>query len=92
MFAIENIDRTSPVSGDIEMTYKGVNKGVALDNMCKELCFTPDEVMSFGDADNDIEMLQFAGYGIAMGNASMIAKQRQNMKPCPMARMELQQQ
>ena len=55
--AIENIDRTSPVSGDIEMTYKGVNKGVALDNMCKELCFTPDEVMSFGDADNDIEML-----------------------------------
>lgn len=70
LFAIENIDRTSPVSGDIEMTYKGVNKGVALDNMCKELCFTPDEVMSFGDADNDIEMLQFAGYGIAMGNAS----------------------
>lgn len=70
LFAIENIDRTSPVSGDIEMTFKGVNKGVALDNMCKELCFTPDEVMSFGDADNDIEMLQFAGYGIAMGNAS----------------------
>jgi len=70
LFAIENIDRTSPVSGDIEMTYKGVNKGVALDNMCKELCFTPDEVMSFGDAYNDIEMLQFAGYGIAMGNAS----------------------
>lgn len=70
LFAIENIDRTSPVSGDIEMTFKGVNKGAALDNMCKELCFTPDEVMSFGDADNDIEMLQFAGYGIAMGNAS----------------------
>lgn len=70
LFAIEEIDRTSPVSGDIEMTFKGVNKGVALDNMCKELCFTADEVMSFGDADNDIEMLQFAGYGIAMGNAS----------------------
>lgn len=70
LFAIEEIAKTSPVSGDIEMTFKGVNKGVALENMCKELCFTPEEVMSFGDADNDIEMLQFAGYGIAMGNAS----------------------
>ena len=74
LFAIEEIDKTSPVSGDIEMTFKGVNKGVALENMCKELCFTPDEVMSFGDADNDIEMLQFAGYGIAMGNASADCK------------------
>ncbi|MDE6659600.1 MAG: HAD-IIB family hydrolase, partial [Eubacterium sp.] len=63
LYAFDEIDKTSPVSGDIEMTYKGVNKGVALENMCKELCFTSDEVMSFGDADNDIEMLQFAGYG-----------------------------
>lgn len=70
LFAVEEIDKTSPVSGDIEMTYKRVNKGAALSNMCKELGFTSDEVMSFGDADNDIEMLQFAGYGIAMGNAS----------------------
>ena len=70
LFAIDGIDKTSPVSGDIEMTFSGVNKGNALENMCKELCFTSDEVMAFGDADNDIEMLQYAGYGIAMGNAS----------------------
>lgn len=70
LFNVPNVNFTSPVSGDIEMTCSGVNKGNALDNMCKELNFTPDEVMAFGDADNDIEMLQFAGYGIAMGNAS----------------------
>uniref|UniRef100_UPI00259A8B35 HAD hydrolase family protein n=1 Tax=uncultured Granulicatella sp. TaxID=316089 RepID=UPI00259A8B35 len=28
------------------------------------------EIMAMGDANNDIEMLQFAGLGIAMGNAS----------------------
>ncbi len=52
------------------MTAKGVNKGAALDNLCKAINFTPDEIMSFGDADNDIEMLQFSGCGIAMANAS----------------------
>ena len=30
----------------------------------------PSEIMAMGDANNDIEMLQFAGLGIAMGNAS----------------------
>ncbi len=70
LLAVSGIDYTSPVSGDIEMTAKGVNKGAALDNLCKAINFTPDEIMSFGDADNDIEMLQFSGCGIAMANAS----------------------
>lgn len=70
ILSVDNIDHTSPVSGDLEITFSGVNKGEALSQMCKELSFTADEVMSFGDADNDIEMLRFAGYGIAMGNAS----------------------
>ena len=28
------------------------------------------QIMAFGDSENDIEMLEFAGLGIAMGNAS----------------------
>ena len=32
------------------------------------------EIMAMGDANNDIEMLQFAGLGIAMGNASDYVK------------------
>ena len=27
------------------------------------------EIMAFGDGENDIDMLQFAGVGVAMGNA-----------------------
>lgn len=29
----------------------------------------PEESMAFGDSENDIEMLEFAGVGVAMGNA-----------------------
>lgn len=34
-----------------------------------------DEVMAFGDADNDRGMLEFAGVGVAMGNADEAVKQ-----------------
>lgn len=38
------------------------------------LGLTPKEILAFGDADNDIEMLKFAGTGIAMGNAKEAVK------------------
>ena len=36
--------------------------------------FTPEEILAFGDAENDIEMLKFAGTGVAMGNAKEAVK------------------
>ena len=30
----------------------------------------PEETIAFGDADNDVDMIRFAGIGVAMGNAS----------------------
>ena len=35
----------------------------------------PEEMMAFGDAQNDMDMLQYAGIGIAMGNAEEELKQ-----------------
>ena len=32
------------------------------------------EIMAFGDGDNDIDMLKFAGIGVAMGNAGDAVK------------------
>lgn len=29
----------------------------------------PEEIMAFGDGENDMDMLRFAGVGVAMGNA-----------------------
>lgn len=60
---------TSSFGGNLEATVNGANKGVALAGLCEKLGITADEVMSFGDAGNDIEMLQFAKYSFAMGNA-----------------------
>ncbi len=33
-----------------------------------------DSIMTFGDGDNDVDMLEFARIGVAMGNASQKAK------------------
>ena len=36
----------------------------------------PEEAMAFGDGDNDKEMLEFVGIGVAMGNAVDTAKEK----------------
>lgn len=76
LFSNNRIDCTSPVAGDIEMTYKGVDKAYALEGVCAQLGIDRSEVMAFGDADNDLKMLEFAGYGTAMGNAADICKEK----------------
>ena len=52
-----------------EGTAKGVSKRSALEAACQKLGIARSEVMAFGDAQNDMSMLEFAGYGVAMGNA-----------------------
>ncbi|HBA94166.1 MAG TPA: Cof-type HAD-IIB family hydrolase [Ruminococcaceae bacterium] len=61
-----------PVS--MEFTAQGVNKGTALDGMCKVLGITDENCMAFGDAGNDCEMLEFAKYSFAMANATQKCK------------------
>ena len=34
----------------------------------------PEEIIAFGDAENDLEMIRFAGIGVAMGNAEESVK------------------
>ena len=34
----------------------------------------PEQVMAFGDGENDTEMIEYAGFGVAMGNACAEAK------------------
>ena len=49
----------------VEVTAAGVNKATAV----AELGVPPEAVVAFGDYPNDIPMLQWAGLGVAMGNA-----------------------
>lgn len=45
------------------------NKGTALKTLLKELNIAPEETISFGDQQNDIEMLSFTGKSYAMATA-----------------------
>ena len=53
----------------IELLHPEVSKGNALRVIAKDLQIKPEEIVAFGDNHNDIGMLQFAGLGVAMGNA-----------------------
>lgn len=52
-----------------EFTAKNVDKGNALQAYCQAMGFDIKDVISFGDAQNDISMVKQAGIGIAMKNA-----------------------
>lgn len=54
----------------IEITAPRVSKGHALAVLADHYHITRDEVMAIGDHDNDIEMIAWAGLGVAMGSAS----------------------
>ncbi len=53
----------------LEFLPSGASKGAALARLIEELNIPRDSVLAIGDAENDIEMLQVAGIGVAMGNA-----------------------
>ncbi|MBQ4472923.1 MAG: HAD family phosphatase [Lachnospiraceae bacterium] len=52
-----------------EYTAKGVDKGKAIAAVGERLGIAREEMMAFGDAENDIAMLKYVGCGVAMGNA-----------------------
>lgn len=58
----------------IEATKSGVDKTKTIDEVVSRLGLTWDNVVAFGDGHNDIEMLQRAKVGVAMGNASDFVK------------------
>lgn len=53
----------------LEFVPKNVNKALALNALLEHLSLTPDNLMAFGDEENDIEMIKLAHIGVAMGNA-----------------------
>ncbi len=46
-----------------------MTKGAGLDFLAEHLGFTKDETIAFGDGENDVELVEWAGYGIAVANA-----------------------
>ncbi len=52
-----------------KITKKGVTKAVGIEMLCRALRLSPKNIVAFGDDLADVEMLELAGLGVAMGNA-----------------------
>lgn len=66
---MEGVKLAKSLSNMADVMYPGVNKGLALEKLSKYYGFSLDQVIAIGDNENDIEMIQKAGYGIVMGDA-----------------------
>ncbi|WP_301107802.1 Cof-type HAD-IIB family hydrolase [Sporosarcina sp.] len=53
----------------VEIVRHGLNKAVGIDAVSKWMNIPKERIIAFGDEDNDLEMIDYAGVGVAMGNA-----------------------
>lgn len=58
----------------IELVHKDSGKGAAVRWLTEYLGIDPSEVMACGNAENDIDMITFAGIGVAVANAEESVK------------------
>lgn len=59
----------------LEVMKKGVSKGDTLAKLGELLDISPQEMMTMGDQENDLSMIELAGLGVAMGNATEQVKE-----------------
>ncbi|TFB22036.1 HAD family phosphatase [Filobacillus milosensis] len=52
----------------IEIIKSGLHKAIGLQKIAREYDIPQSRIIAFGDEDNDLEMIEFAGTGVAMGN------------------------
>ena len=66
----------------IEVNIQGVDKGKALNNFCQLMNIPIEDSIAFGDAENDISMLDAAGFAVVMANGTQTTKKHADMI-CP---------
>ncbi len=58
----------------LEFMHSGANKARTLQRLASQLGVPRQRVLAIGDGNNDIPMLEWAGYAVAMGNAKPAVK------------------
>ncbi len=66
--------KSSPIF--LEIMNCQVSKANGLEYLCQAMRISPSEVVAFGDNYNDVDMLESAGLGIAMGNAPEAVREK----------------
>lgn len=62
------------VNGNLEMTNINATKGFAIKGLAEALNIGKENIMCFGDGENDCSMLEFADYSFAMANGTDLVK------------------
>lgn len=68
--ACPRLEITSSIERNMELNAPGVSKGRGLMALAERLGLARDQVMAVGDSGNDLTMLEAAGLGVAMANAT----------------------
>ena len=68
----------------LELAHPDVSKGSGLQFVAERLGFTRDVTIAFGDGENDLELVDWAGYAVAVENAHPVVKARADFV-CPSA-------
>ncbi|ARM71676.1 TPA_asm: Cof-type HAD-IIB family hydrolase [Listeria monocytogenes] len=71
---LADVSILSSHANNIEILPKDMDKKYAVKKLADYLKVKPENVITFGDGENDIGMLEVAGVGIAMDNASDLVK------------------
>lgn len=71
----EDLELVGSLRYNIEVNAAGVNKGTGLVNLGSRLGIKWEEIMAFGDGDNDTVMLKEVGFGVAMANGEPQVKE-----------------
>jgi Cof subfamily protein (haloacid dehalogenase superfamily) len=53
----------------LEFAAPGVTKAAGLEFLAERMGFTREQTIAFGDGENDVELVEWAGYGVAVENA-----------------------
>ena len=78
-FSIPNAERWGG-----EISPLNVNKTSGILSILEHSDYSREDVIAIGDSDNDVDMLEFAAAGIAMGNATQSAAQAADWQTAPL--------
>lgn len=77
--AMDLFNIESSAHNNVEIIPRNSNKGSAALILAQRHGIDPEDIIGFGDGENDLKLTETAGIGIAMGNASDLLKSRADL-------------
>lgn len=71
---LPNVEITRSATVNMEVSLKGISKASGVKKVCEHMGIDMTDVMAVGDNLNDLQLIQSAGLGVAMGNADPVLK------------------